>query len=150
MAASHSRSEQIRTDRVERLVPALISSHAFRSARTLPVCRNAFEPASILNTTTRICREAAPDVRIVYAFGTRGFFLGQQPQSLAVTAASEKVVIRGAEARVQRRRFRCLASTRPFYQRIRSGARTGRSWCWARISESLFSQHGRSRPKRAD
>jgi len=42
-------------------------------------------------------REAAPDVRIVTTFGTRGFFFGDSNRIISGDRSVEKVVIRGAE-----------------------------------------------------
>src|SRR6267378_139221 len=42
-------------------------------------------------------REAAPDVRIVTTFGTRGFFFGDSNRIVSGDRSVEKVVIRGAE-----------------------------------------------------
>src|SRR6266849_9433396 len=42
-------------------------------------------------------REAAPDVRIVTTFGTRGFFFGDSNRITSGDRSVEKVVIRGAE-----------------------------------------------------
>ncbi len=42
-------------------------------------------------------REAAPDVRIVTTFGTRGFFFGDSNRVVSGDRSVEKVVIRGAE-----------------------------------------------------
>src|ERR1700694_3617524 len=42
-------------------------------------------------------RQAAPDVRIVTTFGTRGFFFGDSNRIISGDRSVEKVVIRGAE-----------------------------------------------------
>jgi len=47
-------------------------------------------------------REAAPDVRIVTTFGTRGFFFGDSNRIISGDRSVEKVVIRGAEPGVHR------------------------------------------------
>jgi len=76
---------------------ALISFHGSLRHRSFPLPERIRTRKYLEYNYADLVREAAPDVKIVTTFGTRGFFFGDSNRIVSGDRSVEKVIIRGAE-----------------------------------------------------